>query len=151
MNSYSDISSKRYALHEAGKLTAWAEYCLEVPGLGAIEGKQFVKDSLAATGCEISINSLLPGAGMPFYHKHEQNEEVYIFLKGQGEMQVDAETFQVQEGSMVRISPAGMRSWRNTGSEPLIYLIIQVKENSLEQYSLTDGVVGEGPVIWSDN
>lgn len=148
MNANVATLSKNYTIHETGKTAQWPDHSLEVPGLGKIEGKQFVKDLLGTTGCEISINSLPANAGMPFYHKHDQNEEVYIFIQGRGEMQIDDDIIKVQEGSLVNIAPQGMRTWRNTGVEPLVYLIIQVKQHSLDQYSLTDGVIGEDAVTW---
>ena len=85
---------------------------------------------------------------MPFYHTHQQNEEVYIFIQGKGQMQVDGEVIEVQEGSIVRIAPKGLRTWRNNTQEPLLYIVIQMRENSLNQYGLGDGVVPEKAVSW---
>ncbi len=93
---------------------------------------------------------MTPGAGMPFYHKHTLNEEAYIFLKGKGQMQVDGEIIDVSEGSIVRIAPNGERTWRNNSNEPLIFIVIQMQENSLTQHTLDDGVVIEKEVSWPD-
>ena len=85
---------------------------------------------------------------MPIYHNHHQNEEVYIFIQGQGQLQVDGETLDIKEGSIVRISPEGERIWRNTSDESLVYIIIQVKQNSLEQYGLNDATIPEKAANW---
>jgi mannose-6-phosphate isomerase-like protein (cupin superfamily) len=90
-----------------------------------------------------------PGDAMPFNHSHQQNEEVYIFIKGQGQLLIDNKVLEVKEGTMVRIDPDAQRAWRNHSDEQLVYLIIQVKQGSLEQYSLGDGVVAEGAPVWA--
>lgn len=137
-----------FTAYESGATKDWPAHTVELPGLGEIPGKLFLKDLVAFTGCEISINSMAPGAGMPIYHQHQQNEEVYIFIQGKGQVQVDGEVIDVQEGTIVRIAPKGERVWRNNSTEPLLYIIIQVRENSLNQYGLGDATVSEKAVIW---
>ena len=141
-------NGSNFTAYEGGALKVWPDHSVELPGLGEVRGKHFLKDLLGFTGCEISINSLPAGAGMPFYHQHQENEEVYIFIKGNGQMQIDGETIGVQEGSIVRIATKGQRTWRNNSNEPLVYIVIQMKENSLRQYTLGDGVVAEKAVTW---
>ncbi len=105
------------------------------------EGKAFFKDLIKTTSMEISIGSLEVGEKVPFFHKHKFNEEVYIVLKGKGIFSLDGKDFEVSSGSFLRISPQVSRSTRNTGETPLIYLCIQAKENSLEGYTNTDGII----------
>lgn len=131
----------------SGDIQRWPDYIVELPGMD-IPGKLFLKDVLGLTGCEISINSMSPGAGMPIYHSHQQNEEVYIFIKGQGQVQVDGTTIDVKEGSIVRIAPEGERIWRNNGSEALIYIIVQVNQDSLNQYGINDASIPEKSADW---
>ena len=56
-----------------------------VGDLSAFAGKQFVKDCIGTTGCEISFGTLNPGEAVPFFHSHKENEEVYIVLRGSGD------------------------------------------------------------------
>lgn len=137
-----------FTAYESGLRKDWPAHAVEVPGLGKIPGKLFLKDVLGFTGCEISINSMAPGAGMPIYHQHQQNEEVYIFIQGKGQVQVDGEVIEVQEGSIVRIAPNGERIWRNNSNEPLLYIVIQMRERSLTQYGLADAIVPGKSVTW---
>ncbi len=137
-----------FTAYESGLRKDWPAHIVELPGLGEIPGKLFLKEVLGLTGCEVSINSMASGAGMPIYHQHQQNEEVYIFIQGKGQVQVDGEVIDVQEGTIVRIAPKGERIWRNNSTEPLLYIIIQVRENSLNQYGLGDATVPEKEVIW---
>jgi mannose-6-phosphate isomerase-like protein (cupin superfamily) len=141
--------TKNFSIYESGTPESWKTAFIPLPDGGKVAGKAFVKDKLNATGCEISINSLAPGQSVPFVHAHKENEEVYIFLQGQGQMQVDGETFAVGAGTMVRIAPAGMRIWRNTSAdEQLLCLVLQVRENSLNQYSREDGIRAEEDAVW---
>ncbi|MBX9666301.1 MAG: hypothetical protein K2X93_01730 [Candidatus Obscuribacterales bacterium] len=57
-------------------------------------GKLFLKDHLGLTGMQVSLNLFPAGASMPFYH--QQNEELYIFTRGEGQIQLDNETFDVE-------------------------------------------------------
>jgi mannose-6-phosphate isomerase-like protein (cupin superfamily) len=104
-----------------------------------IEGKVFIKNATEATGTEISFNSLPPKTEQPYFHTHRKNEETYIFLKGSGFFQVDEDCFKIKEGSVVRVAPAGKRGIRNSSDETMVYIVIQSKENSLEEYSTADG------------
>jgi mannose-6-phosphate isomerase-like protein (cupin superfamily) len=139
---------KNFTVFESGALKDWVDNSVELPGLGKIPGKLFLKDKLDLTSCEISINAMLPGNGMPIYHTHKENEEIYVFIHGEGQIQIDDETINVREGSIVRIAPNGERIWRNNSKTTLVYIIIQVRENSLRQYGLADSNVPEKQVAW---
>ena len=56
--------------------------------LAEFNGKQFLKDTVGTTGCEISFGTIEPGQAAPFFHSHKQNEEIYIILSGAGDFQV---------------------------------------------------------------
>lgn len=141
--------------YTAGHLGAFAElqrYSFTVPALGGkkVPGKVFVKEQLGLTGLEMSYNTFPPSIGMPFLHAHRENEEVYLFISGKGEFMVDGEVFPVSEGSVVRVTPAGVRAYRNTGEDALHFIVLQVKENSLSAATIEDGFVIDGGVHWPD-
>lgn len=119
-----------------------------VGALSAFAGKQFVKDCVGTTGCEISFGTLNPGEAAPFFHSHKQNEEVYLVLRGSGDFQVDGTAFPIAEGSIVRVATHCNRSLRCTSAQGMLYLCIQVKEGSLEQCTLNDGVITQQEVAW---
>lgn len=112
-----------------------------VGNLASFEGKAFVKDILGTTSVELSFGSLAPGCSVPFFHRHKQNEEVYVVLSGEGVFVLDGKEESVSSGSIVRVAPSVSRNTRCTGNEPLVYVCIQGKAGSLEQYTMTDGVV----------
>jgi mannose-6-phosphate isomerase-like protein (cupin superfamily) len=107
-----------------------------------------LKDALALTGSEISVNELPAGVSVPFVHSHKRNEEVYVILKGKGQFYIDGEEFEVEEGSVVRVDPAGARCLRADGQTPIRYLCIQTEANSLVQYTQGDGVILEAKLSW---
>ena len=114
-----------------------------VGSLHSFEGKQFVKDATGATSCEISFGTLPTGAAVPFFHSHKANEENYIILSGAGRFQVNDDVFDVAEGSVIRVSTNCDRNLKCTSAEPMTYICIQAKENSLEGYTMTDAEITE--------
>ena len=90
---------------------------------------------------EVSFGSLAPGCTVPFFHHHKQNEEVYVVLSGEGVFILDGKEEPVASGSIVRVAPSVSRNTKCTGSTPLVYICIQAKAGSLQQYTMGDGVV----------
>ena len=113
-----------------------------------VPGKVFLREALGASGVEISWNSFPVGGGMPFLHAHREHEEVYLFTGGEGEFQVDGEIFPVSEGSVVRVAPQGARAYRNTGSVPLNFLVLQVKPGTVTGGSIEDGIPLKDELTW---
>ena len=129
-----------YTAVELGDLNDLKNYALIHPvNKQVIEGKVFLKDATKATGTEISFNALPPHSEQPYFHIHRKNEETYIILKGYGFFQVDDDCFSIKEGSVIRVSPQGKRGIRNKSDESMIYMVIQSKENSLEEHTTADG------------
>lgn len=116
---------------------------VSVGSLHGFEGKQFVKDAIGATSCEISFGTLPTGAAVPFFHSHKENEENYIILSGSGKFQVNDEVFDVAEGSVIRVSSNCDRNIKCTSAEPMTYICIQAKEGSLDGYTMTDAEITE--------
>lgn len=111
-------------------------------------GKLFLKEPLAMTGMEVSMNKLPAGQSVPFYHQHREHEELYIFLRGKGQFLIDGNVIDVQEGSVIRVAPDGVRTWRNHSQEDLVYIVIQAKAGSLSANQIEDGVVLPEKVSW---
>ena len=114
-----------------------------VGNLTSFEGKTFVKDILGTTSVELSFGTLAPGTSVPFFHHHRQNEEVYVVLSGEGVFVLDGVEEPGASGNIIRVAPGVSRNTKCTGNTPLVYICIQGKAGSLEQYTMTDGVVEE--------
>lgn len=131
-----------------GKLADIKDYVLELGAGIKIPGKVFGGQAVGATGGEFSFQVFAPGQETGFLHTHKNHEELYFFLSGKGEFQVDGNVFPVEEGSVVRVAPDGCRSVRNNGTEPLIMLCVQYRGNTFTADDATDGNILSEPVKW---
>ncbi len=127
------LQGKNFTAEQAGPL----ETLLDRDFMG-FHGKYFIGRELGLTGCEVSLNRLPAGKGMPFVHSHQRNEELYIVLRGNGTFFADGEEFPIREGSLVRVAPEGERAWR-AGNEDLYFICVQAEAGSLSQATLEDG------------
>ncbi len=98
-------------------------------------------DKLFLTGAEVSVNHLPAGACVPFVHAHKKNEEIYVILSGKGKAVIDGETIELEMGDWLRISPAAKRQFSAAEDVAISFACIQVKENSLEEYTKDDAIV----------
>ncbi len=142
---------KNHSVFEIGALENIDQYAFSTKVLpSAVKGKKFLKDDLALTGMEVSFNKFPPGAAMPFSHQHREHEEVYLFLKGRGQFQIDGQVIDVKEGTAIRVAPEGVRAWRNNSDQDLYYVVIQAKANSLPKGTIEDGVAVDQKVTWKN-
>lgn len=94
----------------------------------------FLGEELGLTGAEASLQRLAAGEGAPFLHSHKNHEELYVILSGNGEYEVDGEKMKVSEGSIIRVSPAGVRALRNTGNEDMVMMCIQYEAKPITSF-----------------
>jgi len=141
-------ASANFNAVNVGKLNELGGYLLELGPEVKIPGKVFGGAAVGATGAEFSFQLFRPGAETGFLHTHKTHEELYFFLSGTGEFQVDGEIFPVTEGSVVRVAPAGRRSVRNNGTEPLAMLCVQYRGNTFTAEDAADGKLLPEPVKW---
>jgi len=137
-----------YSAIEIGKFNDINQYSFPHPKLEkSIPGKLFISELIKSTGTEISIQALPANTDIPFLHSHKEHEEIYIFLKGSGQFQVDNDLFDIQEGSIVRIAPNGKRTWRNKSDDSMLLIVIQAKAESLQNYYVSDGFNANGQIL----
>jgi mannose-6-phosphate isomerase-like protein (cupin superfamily) len=75
----------------------------------------------------VSHMTLQPGCSMG-YHKHPDNEELYVILSGSGTYLDDGETaVQVGPGDTTLTLKGQSHGIENTGTEPLVFLAAIVK------------------------
>ena len=142
---------KNYSAVNVGAFEDLDQYQLKHPRMDrTVKGKVFLREHLGLTAMQISYGKIRPGRSVPFYHQHKENEELYLFIKGSGQMQIDGEIIDVCEGSAVRIATGGSRTLRNNSSEELCYIVLQAKENSLHQDTFDDGIPSDQSVTWPE-
>ena len=139
---------RNFSAISVGKLNELNEYVLELGPDVKIPGKVFGGAAVHATGGEFSFQMFQPGTETGFLHTHKEHEELYFFLSGRGEFQVDGQIIPVDEGSVVRVAPEGERSVRNNGTEPLVMLCVQYRGNTFTEADAADGNILQKPVKW---
>ena len=142
------IKNENVTAVDFGKLSNLNEFVLELAPEVKIPGKVFGGALVGATGGDFSFQSFAPGTETGFLHTHKTHEELYFFLSGKGEFQVDGEMFPITEGSVVRVAPNGKRSIRNNGTEPLVMLCVQYRGDTFTTEDATDGVILKEKVEW---
>jgi mannose-6-phosphate isomerase-like protein (cupin superfamily) len=143
------VRFKNFTCVHAGPKEGWTDFRLEPPDVPMpAKGKMFLRSLLGSAGLEMSLNAVPPGKGIPFLHKHQENDEVYVIVGGRGQFLVDDECIDVEEGSTLRISPAASRAWRNNTDAPLYFLCIQYRADSVIQGGTLDGRGVEGKPTW---
>lgn len=76
-----------YAAVNIGSMDTIGEYSIIHPVRKTeIFGKLFLKDIVGATGSEISFNTIAPHTEVSYFHKHADNKETYIILRGSGDL-----------------------------------------------------------------
>ncbi|MGN0414141.1 MAG: cupin domain-containing protein [Agathobacter sp.] len=105
------------------------------------EGRVELHEELALTGAEVSVNQLPAGASVPFVHSHKNNEEIYGILSGKGKAMIDGEEIELATGDWLKIAPAAKRQFFAANDSGIVYVCIQVKENSLGGFTADDAVV----------
>jgi uncharacterized cupin superfamily protein len=72
---------------------------------------RFAGKSLGLERSGLSYQRLAPGFRMPFGHRHEQQEEVYVLVSGSGRVKLDDEVVEVKQWDAVRVAKGTMRAF----------------------------------------
>ena len=145
------VRGTNFTCVHAGPKEEWATFRLEPPDVPMpTRGKLFLRNLLGSAGLEMSLNVVPAGKGIPFLHRHRENDEVYVALGGRGQFLVDAECIDVAEGTVLRLGPAAARAWRNTSDSPLYFLCFQYRADSVIRGGTLDGQKVEGKPVWAE-
>ncbi|MCW2981063.1 MAG: cupin protein [Solirubrobacterales bacterium] len=80
-------------------------------GFGEMGEVRFAKDAFDAEKTGFTHIKLNPDQRMPFAHKHDQAEEVYVVIAGSGRVKLGDEIVDVVELDAIRVSPAVERGF----------------------------------------
>lgn len=93
-------------------------------GEGLIEAARLATREELAGGCEfLDYAVLAPGTSIGDHRHPAHEEEYYLVLAGTGVMRLEADTFEVAAGDLVRNPAGGLHGLTNTGREPLSLFI----------------------------
>ena len=149
MTNDQTVRGTNFTCFHAGPREGWAQFRLEPPAVPMpARGKLFLRSLLASAGLEMSLNVVPPGKAIPFLHRHRENDEVYIVVGGRGQFLVDGKCIDVAEGSVLRLSPAAARAWRNNSDASLYFLCLQYRADCVIEGGTADGQKVEGKPAW---
>ena len=101
---------------------------------------RFAKGDLETEETGFSFHRLKPGKRQPFGHRHEDAEEVYVVVRGDGLFKLDDEIIEVETLDAIRVSPEVIRAFE-AGDDGIEVLAMGARHD------------GDGEVIpgwWSD-
>lgn len=78
-------------------------------GMGEVLEGHFATGDLGLEKSAVSFQALKPGARLPFGHRHEQQEELYVVIGGGGRIKLDDEIVEIRALDAIRIAPEVMR------------------------------------------
>lgn len=84
---------------------------------------RFAQSDLEAEKTGFSFHRIKPGKRQPFGHKHDDAEEVYVVVRGDGLLKLDDEIIEVETLDAIRVSPEVMRAFEagDDGLEVIVF------------------------------
>ena len=82
---------------------------------------RFARRPIGGETLGLSHLTLAPGFRVPFGHKHEGQEEVYVVVRGSGRVKVDDEVVELAEWDAIRFDKGTMRQME-AGPDGIEYL-----------------------------
>jgi mannose-6-phosphate isomerase-like protein (cupin superfamily) len=95
----------------------------QAPNFGMPEEMEarFARSVIGGETLGLSLVKLAPGFRIPFGHKHEGQEEVYVVVRGSARVKVDDEIVELAERDAIRFDMGTMRAVE-AGPEGVEYL-----------------------------
>ena len=102
---------------------------------------RFARTPLEGKSLGLSLFTLAPGFRIPFGHKHEKQEEVYVVVRGSGRVKVEDEIVELGQWDAIRFDTGTMRNME-AGPEGMEYVAFGAGDDPQE--------VEMAPGWWSD-
>jgi mannose-6-phosphate isomerase-like protein (cupin superfamily) len=95
----------------------------QAPNFGMPEelDARFARSEIEGSTLGLSVMKLDPGFRMPFGHKHSNQEEVYVVVRGSGRVKVEDEIVELREWDAIRFDKDTMRNME-AGPDGIEYL-----------------------------
>jgi mannose-6-phosphate isomerase-like protein (cupin superfamily) len=113
------------------------------------DDRYIVKDNTKLKNLVLSSTALYPGKSTSG-HTHKGQEEIYFFVKGQGEMIVGHQRFPVEEGDVVLIPDGAFHQVINTQMPHRVHDTSRIpKDNTLVFNCVFDGSRDQKKNFWN--
>ena len=83
----------------------------------------FARTDIGARHLGVSFQRLAPNERMPFGHKHEAQEEIYVVVEGSGRVKLDDDVRDVTRWDAVRVAPETVRCFE-AGEDGLTFVAV---------------------------
>jgi mannose-6-phosphate isomerase-like protein (cupin superfamily) len=105
----------------------------QAPNFGMPDGLEarFARRSLEGKELGLSLFRLGPGLRIPFGHKHANQEEVYVVVKGSGRIKVEDEIVELSAWDAIRLEKDTMRAVE-AGPDGIEYLAFGAGDDPME-------------------
>jgi mannose-6-phosphate isomerase-like protein (cupin superfamily) len=103
---------------------------------------RFARGEVGADQLGLSYQRLAPSSRMPFGHRHNEEEEVYVVVGGSGRVKLDDEIADVRQWDAVRVAPGTMRCFEG-GPEGIEFVAFGARGLGNDDVEMT-------PNWWSD-
>jgi mannose-6-phosphate isomerase-like protein (cupin superfamily) len=80
-------------------------------GMGEVLAAHFAREDIEAKKFGLSLQRLKADQRMPFAHRHEQQEEVYVVVGGNGRIKLEDEVLELAQWDAVRVDPEVVRTF----------------------------------------
>jgi mannose-6-phosphate isomerase-like protein (cupin superfamily) len=96
-------------------------------GEGALDWTT-VLDSADVAGRQLNFihDDIIPPGASIGVHRHEDDEEYYYIVEGEGVMTLDGERYEVGPGDITAVYPGGEHGLENTSDAPMRILVVSV-------------------------
>jgi mannose-6-phosphate isomerase-like protein (cupin superfamily) len=92
---------------------------------------RFARSAIEGRELGLSLFRLAPNFRIPFGHKHADQEEVYVVVKGSGRIKVEDEIVELSQWDAIRIDKDTMRNVE-AGSDGIEYLAFGAGDDPTE-------------------
>ena len=111
------------------KFAPWKEF--KVNGkIVKQDDRYIVEDNTTLNNLVLSSTRLNPGKETTG-HKHKGHEEIYFFVSGGGEMELDKDKFSVEPGDIVLVKDGAFHKVYNTSKQELYFICVLQGERQL--------------------
>jgi len=80
-------------------------------GLGEVQEARFAGGDLEAADTGVAHQRIKPNQRVPFAHRHENAEEIYVVLAGTGRVKLDDEIIELAKLDALRVAPEVTRAF----------------------------------------
>jgi uncharacterized cupin superfamily protein len=80
-------------------------------GVAEVQEARFPREDLGSETIGLAFHVVKPGRRQAFAHRHEQAEEIYVVLSGEGRIKLDRDVREIRPMDAIRVAPHAARAF----------------------------------------